>query len=86
MQINASSREIVSGETVTFTARTQDTYGRDAKVKWSSTAGRLTTEQEGRLARVKFDEPGTYSVKAVLSIEGREVETAMVEVRVRPAG
>ncbi len=84
VRIEASSRDIVSGETVTLTARTRDTYGRSPTVRWTSSAGSLTTEQDGRVARVRFNEPGTYSVKAALSIDGREVQSDMVEVRVKP--
>ncbi len=84
VRVESSSREIVAGEIVTLTARTKDTYGRDAQVKWSSTAGKLQTEQDGRVARVRFDETGTYTVKATLWVDGREVESDMIEVRVKP--
>jgi uncharacterized protein YjdB len=82
--VEASSRDVLVGDTVTFIAHTRDTYGRDAKLKWSSTAGKLTTEQDGRVARVKFDESGTYSVKAALNVDGRELESDLVEIRVKP--
>ncbi|HPO92637.1 MAG TPA: hypothetical protein PL072_04110 [Phycisphaerales bacterium] len=84
VRIEASQREIVAGEIVTLIARTKDTYGRDAEVRWSSTAGKLSTEQDGRVARIRFDDVGTYTVKATLWVDGREVESDMVEVRVRP--
>src|SRR5262249_7036144 len=84
VRIEASQRQIVVGEIATLVARTKDTYGREAKVRWSSTAGKLSTEQDGRVARVQFDEVGTYTVKATLSVDGREVESDMVEIRVRP--
>lgn len=83
LDINASSDSIVSGETVTFTARTFDTYGRDAKIEWNTTAGDLKTEQNGRVARVKFSDVGTYTVSATLSVDGRDVARDMAEVRVR---
>ena len=86
VHVQASSHDIVSGETVTLTARTQDTYGRDAKIRWTSTAGSLKTEQDGRIARVKFDEPGTYTVRASLLVDGREVQSEMVEIHVKPVG
>jgi len=82
--LEPSTREILAGETVTITARTQDTLGRDAEVKWSTTSGKLTTEQNGRIARVKFDEPGTYTVNGMLMVNGREVRREMTEIRVRP--
>lgn len=83
LTIEPSSRDIVAGETVTLVARTRDTYGRDAKVKWSTTAGNLTEEQDGRVARVKFNEVGTYTVKATLNVDGNPIQTDMVEVRVK---
>lgn len=84
--VEPSSREIVAGETVTLVARTRDTYGRDAKIEWSSTAGSLKTEQDGRIARVRFDQTGTYTVRAALHVDGREVEHESVVVRVKPVG
>ncbi len=86
INVETSTRDITAGEIVTLTARTNDTYGRDAQVRWTSTAGTLTTEQDGRIARVKFDQPGTYTVKASLMTEGREVQTDMIEIRVKPVG
>ncbi len=83
LDIDASSSSIVSGETVTFVARTFDTYGRDAKVEWNTTAGDLKTEESGRIARVKFTEIGTYTVSATLNVDGRNVARDMAEVRVR---
>jgi hypothetical protein len=83
LDIEASSNSIVSGETVTLVARTYDTYGRDADVEWNTTAGDLKTEQSGRIARVTFDEIGTYTVSATLRVDGRDIARDMVEVRVR---
>ncbi len=84
VSVEASSTSIVVGETATFVARSKDTYGRDARIRWTSTAGKLTTEQDGRVARVRFDEVGTYTVRAILTTEGRDVQSDMIEVRVRP--
>ena len=84
LSLEPSSREIVSGETVTVVARTRDTYGRDAKVKWTTAAGELREEQQGRIARVKFAEPGTYTITASLSINDQVVQSDMVEIRVKP--
>lgn len=84
LSVEPSSRDIVVGETVTLVARTKDTYGRDAVVKWSSTAGALNTEQDGRVARVRFNEVGTYTVRGALMIDGREVDNDLVEIRVKP--
>lgn len=84
LSVEASSRDIVVGETVTLVARTKDTYGREAAVKWSSTAGSLRTEQDGRVARVTFDQVGTYTVRGALFVDNREVDNDLVEIRVKP--
>ncbi|MGP1308788.1 MAG: PKD domain-containing protein [Phycisphaerales bacterium] len=82
IELDASSDQIVVGETVTFVARTKDTYGRDAKVEWNATSGDLKTEQNGRIARVTFDEVGTYTVRASLMVDGDNVAQDLEEIRV----
>lgn len=84
ISVETATREVMAGDTVTFTARTRDTYGRDANVYWTTTAGSLKTEQDGRIARVRFAESGTYTVKAALQVEGVDVDTDEAEIRVRP--
>lgn len=84
LNLDVSSHDIIAGEVVTLTARTQDTYGRDSDIKWESTSGKITTEQKGRIARVKFDQPGTYSVSAILTVDGREAKRETAEIRVKP--
>lgn len=84
LTLDASTHTLLIGEVVTIIARTEDTYGRDSKLTWTSTSGKLTTEQDGRVARVKFDEAGLYTVTAVLSVEGRETRRATVDIRVKP--
>jgi hypothetical protein len=44
----------------------------------------MTTEQNGRIARVKLDQPGTYTVTAVLTADGQEIRRETVEIRVKP--
>ncbi len=84
LDLKPSTTSLLVGEIVTVTARVNDIYGRDAKLEWTSTAGDLDTEQEGRVARVKFNEPGTYTVSAKLMVDGREVQHDYVEIRVKP--
>lgn len=83
-RLEPSTREIVAGETVTIFARSYDTFGRDPQIAWTTTSGRLTTEQNDRVARIKFDQPGTYFVTAVLTADGREIKRESVEIRVKP--
>ncbi len=84
VSISSSTSDATVGDTVTFQATTHDTYGRDAEVQWTTTAGKLSTDQNGRVARVRFEQPGIYSVRSVLLVDGREVDSDMEEVRVRP--
>ncbi len=84
IDIEGATREALVGDTVTFVARSQDTYGRDAEIKWTSTGGDVDTDQDGRIARVRFNEPGTYSVRATLEVDGHPVKSDIVEVRVKP--
>lgn len=84
MTLEPSTRDILVGETTTITARCQDTYGRDPRITWTTTGGKLITEQNGRVARVRVDEPGTVTVMAILNVDGREVRRESVEIRVKP--
>ena len=84
LKLEPSTRELMTGETVTITARSQDTYGRNSELNWTTTSGDLTTEQNGRIARVKFDDAGTYTVTAVLMIDGHEERREAVNIRVKP--
>lgn len=82
--LEPSTRDLVAGETVTIFARSYDTYGRDPEITWSSSAGRIVTEQNGRIARVQFEQPGTFTVTAVLTADGQEIKRESVEIRVKP--
>lgn len=82
--LEASTYDLVVGETVTVFARSYDTFGRDPKISWTTTGGRLVTEQNGRVARVMIDQPGTFTIRAILSADGREIQRESIEVRVKP--
>lgn len=84
LRVEASRRTALVGETVTFKARTENLLGRDAEVQWMSPGGELNVQEEGRIARVSFDEPGVYSVTARLLVEGFEVRRSSETVTVRP--
>lgn len=84
LDLEAPRTTVSVGDTATITARSKDTYGRDAEVKWVTTGGKLTTDEGGRLARVKFDTPGTYTVTAYLMVDGKEVKRDSVNIEVRP--
>ncbi|MCA3006447.1 MAG: hypothetical protein ACK51N_00405 [bacterium] len=82
--LEASTTELVIGETATVYARSSDTFGRNPEIAWATTMGRLTVEQNGRIARITFDQAGTAAVTAVLSVDGREIRRASVQIRVKP--
>lgn len=82
--IESSDDEVVAGELITFTAHSQDLVGRDADVEWTSTAGEIDTEEDGRIARVKFDRPGAYTVTGRLMVDGGTIIEDSVDVEVRP--
>ena len=80
----ASNREIVAGDTTTLTVNSRNTLGRDAEIEWIATGGRLSTDENDRVARLAFDEAGVYTVTAVLHVDGREVDRESVNITVRP--
>ena len=82
-RITASSASIVAGEMVTFTTRSENTLGRDPGVKWTSTGGDIKTEENGRIARVTFPNPGTYTVTGRLELDGQAMRSDSVDIRVR---
>lgn len=80
--VEASDDEIVTGELVTFTAHSRNTIGRDAEVRWTSTAGEIETQDNGRIARVTFDRPGAYTVTGELLLNGQVVHQDSINVQV----
>jgi len=83
MTIRASATRIFSGETVTLFANTRNTLGKDARIDWHSSGGKLSPEENGQRARVMFDEPGTYRVDATLIVDGHEVTRDFVTIVVK---
>lgn len=84
LDVQPNSKNLVVGESATLFARTQDVYGRDAKIEWDTTAGHVETLENGRAARVQFDKPGMYTVTARLMIDGREVRRDSANINVKP--
>lgn len=82
--IQSSDSDIVAGELVTVSANSRNTLGKKPSVKWSSTGGDVSTESDGRVARVKFNEPGAYTVTARLELDGVAVDEDSVDIKVRP--
>jgi len=82
LKLEPTARTITAGEVVTVAARTENLLGRDAEIRWLAPGGDVRTEQNGRIARVRFDQPGTYTITAQLFADGREVRRDQTTVRV----
>ena len=82
ISLRGPGRDLLVGDTATFFVDSKNTYGRDARVKWSTTAGKLSTDKGDSVARVRFDETGVYTIKATLEVDGNPVQTEAVDVRV----
>lgn len=84
LKIKASNKEIIAGERVTLEATSANTLGRNAQVEWRVDGGDLREMENGRMAQITFDEPGTYTVFADLMVDGKRVQTAQQKVTVKP--
>ena len=84
ISLRASNREIVAGDTTTLAIYSKNTAGANADIEWGSTGGRLMTDDNNRVARISFDQPGVYTVTARLLIDGREVDRESTNITVRP--
>jgi plastocyanin len=84
MSMRTSADRVFVGDTITMTANTRNVLGKDARVDWHAAAGRVSTADDGRVARVVFDSPGTYTVSATLIVNGREVKREEKRVEVKP--
>jgi len=82
--INASSTEIMQGETVTLTTRSKNVEGRQTEIQWRADGADLTVENNGRVARVRFDQPGTYIVTSTMNIDNQMAQSSSVTVKVKP--
>lgn len=82
LDVTASSNVINQGEIVTFMVHDKGTLGKDIDIKWTSNGGDVKTEQDERVARVKFDKPGTFSVSAEFWVEGNAYKTVTKTVKV----
>jgi plastocyanin len=84
MSISASATRVFVGDTVTLVPKTRNVLGKDARIDWHSSSGKLSTADDGRLARIVFDTPGTYHVDATLIVDGHEVQRDSVAIDVKP--
>ncbi len=84
VELMPSADTIYVGEIVTVVTQSKNTLNRDAKIKWSTSGGDLKTEQDGRVARVKFDKAGEYTITAQLVVDGNVSDVKMRKITVKP--
>lgn len=82
LSVTASQSVINRGEVVTFVVHDSGTLGKDVDIKWHSTGGNLDVSDNSRVAHVKFDKTGTYSVTAEFWVDGSKYQTATKVVTV----
>jgi hypothetical protein len=79
-----SAKKVNVNETVTFEATDKNTLGRNAKLNWEATGGKLwSTDSSNRVVQVQYMTPGVYSVTATLTADNQQPmrETRTVDVR-----
>lgn len=84
IDIAPGQEHVLVGDTTTFIVKSRNTVGYDAEVQWTSTGGEIQSEQNGSIARARFDQPGVYTITSTLLIDGREVDRDAVNITVRP--
>lgn len=82
--IHPSATKLVAGEIATVTVQSANTLGRDAEVRWETSGGDLTTQQNGMVARIRFDQPGRYVVTSRLYLDGDLVQRDSTNIEVVP--
>lgn len=84
LSVSAQNKTVTVGDTTTLTVQSRNTVGRNAHVEWMSTGGRIETAENGRVARISFDAPGTYTVTARLFFDNVEVAHDAVNINAQP--
>jgi hypothetical protein len=84
INLTSSNREIGAGDTTTLVVNSRNTLGRNAQVEWTSSGGKLETEDNGQTARVRFPDPGVFTVTARLIVDGAETDRDSITINVRP--
>jgi hypothetical protein len=79
-----SNRSIAVGDTVTIVAQTRNMAGRNTDIQWSATGGHIEAGDNTLVARLRFDQPGTYQVTARAMVNDAVVDTDTVTITARP--
>ena len=83
LSVSTSNTAPAVGDTTSFTVKSRNTLGRNAHVEWTTTGGKITTEDNGRIARASFDAPGAYTITATLYVDNTEAARDSVTVHVK---
>lgn len=83
ISLTPASRSVVVGDTLTIASQTKNMVGREATIEWTTTGGEITPADNNRIARMKFDKPGTYTVTARALVNGVVVDSDSVDIHVR---
>jgi hypothetical protein len=73
LSITRNHGNILTGETTAIITRTANLLGRDVTIRWSTTLGKVTPAEGGRLAYFTSDQPGTAVVTAEMHVDGRVI-------------
>lgn len=84
VKVAASHKKVLVGETVTLTVASENFVARDADIQWYTTGGRLEEINDGRVAQITFDKPGTYEAGAELLVNGAIQKVATQKITVSP--
>lgn len=80
-----SAKKINVNEAVTFEATEANTLGRNAKLTWEATGGKIwPTDATNRIVQVQYTTPGVYSVIARLTAENQQPVSETRTVTVQP--
>ena len=81
--ISPSRTKAMVGETVSISTQTANVAGSNSQIEWHATGGQLEERQNGRVALVTFDEPGSYNISANLIADGVQVMSDTTTIHVR---
>ena len=85
LEVRPDDAQVVAGETVVLTAHADESilYRGDARVEWDAPEGEVSIASPNRIARVRYEQPGSYRVTARLMVGGEEVASDVTSIRVR---
>ena len=68
LSLRTDSDKTFVGEAVNVFTRTRNTLSSSTAFRWDAPGGTVKTEDDGRVAQVVFDKPGTYTINATLVV------------------